>query len=344
LNFMVDISISKKGQDNEFNVLLEQIKFLDYISSVVVLAKIAKHAYWDKIKLIASNKIIEISKICNDDRCFDIIYDLAKDINHYKSKFNLFRALMENAGMTDIVSFLDCLSDFCEYDAFEKIGQPEIQSILNQYSLNEMKHDVIVTQLTKIVDSILSTICSRNGINTPRKTIFDMFGNEYGLYIHELNIPIKTINYKPIYYYRGEFMSIPFYIKDYPKKDELLPYHSKISQSVAYKYHLISIRCERFMQSGYWSDRGVDEFNKYFKYSIDLIKNLCNTVIATNILYNLSKKTDIDIKLSGSCGSEYKLEISNKPIRDMAREELARRGNPPYDISAYAEFITNRSK
>jgi len=37
----------------------------------------------------------------------------------------------------------------------------------------------------------------------------------------------------------------------------LLPYNSKINQSEAYKYEQISIRCERFMQSWNWSDRGV---------------------------------------------------------------------------------------
>ncbi|MEI7870140.1 MAG: hypothetical protein WCI11_19830 [Candidatus Methylumidiphilus sp.] len=41
------------------------------------------------------------------------------------------------------------------------------------------------------------------------------------------------------------------------KAGKLLPYHSKISQSLAYKYQSISIRCELFMQSGHWSDRGV---------------------------------------------------------------------------------------
>ena len=35
------------------------------------------------------------------------------------------------------------------------------------------------------------------------------------------------------------------------------PITLKFNQSVEYKYHSISIRCERFMQSGYWSDRGL---------------------------------------------------------------------------------------
>ena len=54
----------------------------------------------------------------------------------------------------------------------------------------------------------------------------------------------------------------------------LLPYHSKISQSVAYKYHLISIRCERFMQSGYWSDRGVNIlYKKNFVIELSVNEN-----------------------------------------------------------------------
>ncbi len=75
----------------------------------------------------------------------------------------------------------------------------------------------------------------------------------------------------------------------------------------------------------------------YFSEIDDAIHELCkiHTQIATNILHKVSKRRDIEVVLSWNCSGGSRGQLSFKSQREMAREELERRGNPPYRPSAY---------
>jgi hypothetical protein len=61
------------------------------------------------------------------------------------------------------------------------------------------------------------------------------------------------------------------------------------------------------------------------------------TPISTNILYLLLKVKDIKVEVVYSCVSSSYGELSFQKQRDVAKEELTRRGNPVYDPSAYLD-------
>jgi hypothetical protein len=67
------------------------------------------------------------------------------------------------------------------------------------------------------------------------------------------------------------------------------------------------------------------------------IVKLCNinSPISSNILHLVKKMQDIRLEISYSCGSSSYGELFLGPIRELARKELERRGNPPYDPSVY---------
>lgn len=67
-----------------------------------------------------------------------------------------------------------------------------------------------------------------------------------------------------------------------------------------------------------------------------VVKELFKAVspVTTNILHKLADKKDIIVK-TGSCLSFEEKTISFVKERELAKEELARQGNPPYDPKAY---------
>ena len=71
----------------------------------------------------------------------------------------------------------------------------------------------------------------------------------------------------------------------------------------------------------------------------DAIEWLCNLVspITTNILHLIMEKRDINVSMDTGCGQTWIERVSYKNQREMAKKELKRRGNPPYDPSAYLE-------
>ena len=71
--------------------------------------------------------------------------------------------------------------------------------------------------------------------------------------------------------------------------------------------------------------------------SNDAIPNLCNisTQIANNILHEVSQRKDIEVAVAWSCIQYLYGTLSFQSQREMAKNELKRRGYPPYDPSAY---------
>jgi len=72
----------------------------------------------------------------------------------------------------------------------------------------------------------------------------------------------------------------------------------------------------------------------------DPIRKLCEipTQISSNILHKVSQKTDVNVELSYSSVHGYKYgTLSFESQRETAKSELKRRGNPPYDSSAYLD-------
>ncbi len=76
-----------------------------------------------------------------------------------------------------------------------------------------------------------------------------------------------------------------------------------------------------------------------YKKSDSAIKYLCNlkSPITNNLLNLVVKKKDIEVTTSARCANEedYTQKLSFQTQRDLASEELKRRGNPPYDPKFY---------
>ncbi|GAI51331.1 unnamed protein product, partial [marine sediment metagenome] len=76
-----------------------------------------------------------------------------------------------------------------------------------------------------------------------------------------------------------------------------------------------------------------------YKKSDSAIKYLCNlkSPITNNLLNLVVKKKDIEVTTSARCANEedYTRKLSFQTQRDLASEELKRRGNPPYDPKFY---------
>lgn len=70
--------------------------------------------------------------------------------------------------------------------------------------------------------------------------------------------------------------------------------------------------------------------------SLAAIEGLCKVVspVTTNILHKVKGKKDIILK-TGSCTSFSEETMSFDKEREMAKEELAKRGNPAYELKAY---------
>jgi len=71
--------------------------------------------------------------------------------------------------------------------------------------------------------------------------------------------------------------------------------------------------------------------------AITATKRLCDirTPISSNILLLIAKRRDIEVTTGYSCGGAEKGTLSFESQRKIAKEELERRGNPPYEPSAY---------
>ncbi|KQC09210.1 MAG: hypothetical protein APR55_10580 [Methanolinea sp. SDB] len=70
--------------------------------------------------------------------------------------------------------------------------------------------------------------------------------------------------------------------------------------------------------------------------SLEAVRQLCleKTSLTTNILYKIRNKRDFSIK-TGSCTSYSEQTVSFSEERDIAINELAQRGNPPFDLNNY---------
>jgi hypothetical protein len=89
----------------------------------------------------------------------------------------------------------------------------------------------------------------------------------------------------------------------------------------------------------------VNQKDRHGDYQYDLTKNnaaieaLCKlrTTISSNILHKVAQKNDIEIKIGYSCIYAVTGKLSFEVQREMAKNELQIRGNPPYDRGAFLE-------
>jgi len=84
-------------------------------------------------------------------------------------------------------------------------------------------------------------------------------------------------------------------------------------------------------------DRDSVSYDYDLQEAIAATKRLCDirTPISSNILLLIAKRRDIEVISGYSCAIECKGTLSFKSQRKIAKEELERRGNPPYEPSAY---------
>lgn len=85
----------------------------------------------------------------------------------------------------------------------------------------------------------------------------------------------------------------------------------------------------------------------YYDYSLnnaeDATKRLCKIYrpITNNILHIIAKRRDIEVRSGEKARAEYSRKtLSFELLRKIAKKELERRGNPPYDSSAYLDEKT----
>jgi hypothetical protein len=79
-----------------------------------------------------------------------------------------------------------------------------------------------------------------------------------------------------------------------------------------------------------------------YEMSMEAVKKLCeiNTPISSNILHKVSAKSDyLVFKGHDEINTDYPVydRTSFEPQREMARNELGKRGNPPYDPKVYLD-------
>ena len=86
-------------------------------------------------------------------------------------------------------------------------------------------------------------------------------------------------------------------------------------------------------------DTGKDSGTYHYdlKENKEAILELCNipTQISSNILHKISQRRDIKVTISWSCSFFDEGNLSFESQREMATNELKRRGNPPYDPAAF---------
>jgi len=82
---------------------------------------------------------------------------------------------------------------------------------------------------------------------------------------------------------------------------------------------------------------GAGEYHHDLHKSTEAIKELCKirTQISSNILHKVLQKRDIKVIVGWVCDFLNYGILSFESQREMAKKELERRGNPPYDPSAY---------
>jgi hypothetical protein len=82
--------------------------------------------------------------------------------------------------------------------------------------------------------------------------------------------------------------------------------------------------------------------DKTYEMSEEAVKKLCeiNTPISSNILHKVSAKSDyLVFRGHDEINTDYPVydRINFEPQREMARNELGKRGNPPYDPKVYLD-------
>ncbi len=86
-------------------------------------------------------------------------------------------------------------------------------------------------------------------------------------------------------------------------------------------------------------DTGKDSGTYHYdlKENKEAILELCNipTQISSNILHKISQRRDIKVTISWSCSFFDEGNLSFESQREIATNELKRRGNPPYDPAAF---------
>jgi hypothetical protein len=69
------------------------------------------------------------------------------------------------------------------------------------------------------------------------------------------------------------------------------------------------------------------------------VEKLCSirTPISNNILHLIKKRNDFEVVVSISCGDANMGQLSFQSQRNLANQEIGRRGNPSYDPSIYID-------
>jgi HEAT repeat protein len=211
--------------------------------------------------------------------------------------------------------------------ALSKItGKPAVEPLIQALKYQDLRSEAIRI-LGDIGDAIavepLSRILLDDDWKTQQDTVFalgkirdfrsaqaiiDWLFSEYPALVirtHQFNIPRYIDSMRNLF---GEYASL--ILKASGIKEEIIPSPGK-------------------------EDSG--RYNHDLKENEEAIQELCkiNTQISSNILHKISQRRDIKVTISWSCNFFNEGNLSFESQREIAINELKRRGNPPYDPAAF---------
>lgn len=146
-------------------------------------------------------------------------------------------------------------------------------------------------------------------------------------------------------------MNNPFYSKNYEEYfdwfsgyfEDFTSLILKISSHhwILGEYHEGMVLAELIGVPSGWEGCKID-----LKPNLEALEELCsiNNSVANNILHIVAKKPDYPAVVATSEYGVIEGTVILKPLRDRAKEELQRRGNPVYDKSAYLDETSWRFK
>ncbi len=112
---------------------------------------------------------------------------------------------------------------------------------------------------------------------------------------------------------------------------------SKMASSSNLTEEIIRIAAEAAeFKTSFYEGRG-DDPSEYREYSNRAVKKLCSnkSPLVANILILISQRNDISVTMYSGLGDRSEEWVALHEQRQVATNELARRGSPPYDPSAF---------
>ena len=209
-----------------------------------------------------------------------------------------------------------------------RIGEPAIELLINefiQHRCSPMIAETMVEIGKPVADRLVQVVKNNCDIDSPLQflvKIGDLRAIE-SLLNYYINNSWSLLNREGSFYNKGIYGWYP-------------EYKSAVF-SLLSGYDNLIWRINQFDISFHNYSKDTDTYQE--EASCEIVKHLCSvkTPISDNILHLIGTQRDIRVSLLKNLDyiEHYYIEINLEQRRKMAKEELERRGNPPYDSSIY---------